>query len=96
MVDEIPLFNTWRPRGLPDGKRLGEVYNGRMEVVGVGSVFTATGHPTPFRGSIIRWLRATGCGGAAVCLPPLNEGQHACMVVKLSSIDGDTVLRSSN
>ena len=92
LVDEIPLFNTWRPRGLPKGKSLGEVYDGRMAVVGVGSVFTRTGHATPFRGSIMPWLQASGCGGPAICLPPLTEGPHACMVVKLSSMDGNMVL----
>ena len=93
MVDEIPLFNTWRPRCLPEGKSLGEVYNGRMEVVGVGSVFTRTGHATPFRGSIMRWLRTSEPARDPVCLPPLTEGPDACMVVKLSSEDGNVVLR---
>ena len=93
LVDEIPLFNTWRPRGLPKGKSLGEVYDGRMEVVGVGSVFARTGHAKPFRGSIIRWLRTSESARDPVCLPPLTEGPDACIVIILRSIDSKTVLR---
>ena len=35
LVDEVPLFNTWRPRCLPAGRSLGQVYNGCMEVLAV-------------------------------------------------------------
>ena len=91
-VDEIPLFNTWRPRCLPTGQSLGQVHDGRMEVVGVDDVFSRTGYARPFRGSIIRWLASEACQ-YAVCLPPLDEGPGACMVIKLSSIDGNSVLR---
>ena len=89
-VDEIPLFNTWRPRCLPTGQSLGQVHDGRMEVVGVDDVFERTGYARPFRGSIIRWLASEACQ-YAVCLPPLDEGPGACMVIKLSSIDGNSV-----
>ena len=44
-----------------------------------------------FRGSIIEWLRRGG--PHPVCLPPLDEGPDAYMVIKLSSKDGNAVLR---
>ena len=89
-VDEVPLFNTWHPSCLPAGRSLGQVYNGRMEVVGVDDVFERTGYASPFRGPIIEWLRHSY--RLPVCLPPLDEGPDACMVVKLSSKDGNAVL----
>ena len=89
-VDEVPLFNTWRPPCLPGGRSLGQVYNGRMEVVAVDDAFKRTGYARPFRGSIIEWLRH-GCP-RPVCLPPLDEGPDTCMVIKLSSKDGKAVL----
>ena len=91
LVDEVPLFKTWRPGCLPAGRSLGQVYNGCMEVLAVDGAFERTGYARPFRGSIIKWLRH-GCP-RPVCLPPLDEGPAACMVIKLSSKDGNAVLR---
>jgi len=91
LVDEVPLFNTWRPPCLPAGRSLGQVYDGHMEVVAVDDVFERTGYARPFRGSIIEWL-GRDCPHP-VCLPPLDEGPDACMVIKLSSKDGNAVLR---
>ena len=45
----------------------------------------------PFRGSIIDWLEQ-GCPHP-VCLPSLDEGPAACLVIKLGSMDGNAVLR---
>ena len=62
-VNEVPLFNTWRPPCLPGGRSLGQVYNGRMEVVAVDDVFERTGYARPFRGSSL-----SGCGEVALVL----------------------------
>ena len=92
-VDEVPLFNTWHPLCLPEGRSLGDVYNARMEVVGLGTGFQRSGHARPFRGSVVEWLTTSAGSRAPVCFPPVNEGPDACMVVKLSNSDGSTVLR---
>ena len=63
LVDEVPLFNTWRPPCLPAGQSLSQVYNGRMEVVAVDDVFERTGYARPFRGSSL-----SGCGEVALVL----------------------------